>query len=499
MLLLRKSLKVGSLKIYFGYFALLICGCLLANIRIIFAPSVANYTEGFLYLLWEGVLPHVAILLSCSSIFFISWEDKGSEKLSFKRNLVSSCLGGVILFISTLSVAIISLIIFPAFSDQTLSMSIQNSVFGIFYPHWNGKLLIIIVAIISFLGGCVWSTIARFASKTFNNKLFGVCLTIIIYYLLNVVINGSAQPYLAPYYLMFPTLLTNIPIYIVVIVQILLLMLFSYNFNQHIFISRLLSKLALKKLPLYAIISIVVAIVYSCICMAPIFKASIVSGYNINIMEPICFLLSTENSIVILCSICVIGSIFIHNNIAYKNQTRTILISIAFVVCFYLSIILISSALFSTRGFLNNNWSKFTYYYTNTSFGEKMSGFQIAFSPSYIAAFQPFSFLFTSAGLCALLSLFCIASVQLINSALQTDKGVIIILIFLEIWSFMLQMSIYVQFFSPVAHAIIGNHSYGYDYKPTVQASMLTLSIGIVVIFILNHFIQYCFRNTKKV
>ena len=142
---------------------------------------------------------------------------------------------------------------------------------------------------------------------------------------------------------------------------------------------------------------------------------------------------------------------------------------------------------FSPNAYINNDWSQFTYYFTHTNLANLLDHLQITFSPVYISIFSPLKFILTSIILVGLYSTVCVTAIYTLSKRLKLGESVFIVLLLQEIWIIMTTLNTYIQLISPFAHAIIGNHSFGFDYKPTVLTSICILILAITIILLINH------------
>lgn len=490
---MNHSIVIRNVRISYWYFALLFLSCLFLSIRLVFNPTVSNSTDGFLYLIWNGPLSQVAIVISCISILYVDSKITGVLKSNLKANLISCCFAGAVLLLPICIVYLISLVLFPAPIIGYIPVSIRGTIWAEVYTLGNGKLMVLLIALLAFLGGCLWASVALTIAKALDKKIYGVLFAIILYHVINSLFIGTEMPFLAPHNLWFPTLASNIPIYIIALVQIVAIAMtigILATWSQTRIGHHAQSNKANPKT--FALIIAVAAIVYSVICIYPVFKAAATYGYGINVLEPICFLFSTEKSILILNTCCVAFVLIV---LKEHDKTNCFVYILFCVVIFYFVLLIVLCILFISMGFISNDWSQFAYYYTHTSLSNSINYFQITFMPSYIAAFQPVGFLLTSTGLIMVFSLLCAVIIRVADDLLAFEDGIVVVLLLQEIWVTMCQLSVYIQFLSPFAHAIIGNHSFGYDYKPTITTSFYVLFSQIVFALLFDYIITVRKKN----
>jgi len=239
------------------------------------------------------------------------------------------------------------------------------------------------------------------------------------------------------------------------------------------------------------ILIIIIGVLFSCLSVAPIYNAAYTNGFNINILEPICFLLSSKISVFVLCIIS--ASLFASGLFWEKNSTflitrcsrcRFLLHSITFtvicIVLFYTIIGIAICVIFSWEGYLSNDWSEFTYYLTHTSLAQQVGPQILYFSSAFLVDMNPIDFLINAFAMNVLYVLFLLLIVFGVNMKLKAGNGFAVMMILHYCWSMMADKSIYMQVVSPFSHVLMGNHSFGYDYKPEVWESQIVLT-GLVI------------------
>ena len=356
---MNHSIVIRNVRISYWYFALLFLSCLFLSIRLVFNPTVSNSTDGFLYLIWNGPLSQVAIVISCISILYVDSKSTGALKSNLKANLISCCFAGAVLLLPICIVYLISLVLFPAPIIGYIPVSIRGTIWAEVYTLGNGKLMVLLIALLAFLGGCLWASVALTIAKALDKKIYGVLFAIILYHVINSLFIGTETPFLAPHNLWFPTLASNIPIYIIALIQIVAIAMtigILVTWSQTRISHHAQSNKANPKT--FALIIAVAAIVYSVICIYPVFKAAATYGYGINVLEPICFLFSTEKSILILNTFC---AAFVLIVLKEHDKTNWFVYILFCVVMFYFILLLVLCILFISMGFISNDWSQFTY------------------------------------------------------------------------------------------------------------------------------------------
>jgi len=477
--------KLGENIQVTGYCSLVAFACIFAGWRMVFNPSANSSIELFLYLIWEGPLPQASIILSSAVVLFVEvkknmlWNIKSLSKLC--------CLGGIVICVPIILIGLMSCIFCPISQISITPSSIQNSIWEAFFPILNGKLMMLIIAISAFVGGCLWGSIAFLISSFSGEKSLGFLFSVLLFHVLNSIVIGSNSPFLSPYYLMFPNLLSNIPIYISIAVQVIFAVIILSIFRkQNCFVNMKISEE--KRDLLFKSVLIILTLLYAYVCMKPVFSAAVKYGYRINILEPLCYLFSTDNSIYVLNTLCIalITLLFKKNTAKFSNAFWS-LKYVLYIFGFYFGISLILCLVFSPTAYINNDWSQFTYYFTHTNLANLLDRLQITFSPVYISIFSPLKFILTSIILVGLYSTVCVTAIYTLSKRLKLGESVFIVLLLQEIWIIMTTLNTYIQLISPFAHAIIGNHSFGFDYKPTVLTSICILILATTIILLINH------------
>lgn len=167
---MNHSIVIRNVRISYWYFALLFLSCLFLSIRLVFHPTVSNSTDGFLYLIWNGPLSQVAIVISCISILYVDSKITGVLKSNLKANLISCCFAGAVLLLPICIVYLISLVLFPAPIIGYIPVSIRGTIWAEVYTLGNGKLMVLLIALLAFLGGCLWASVALTIAKALDKK-----------------------------------------------------------------------------------------------------------------------------------------------------------------------------------------------------------------------------------------------------------------------------------------------------------------------------------------
>lgn len=231
---------------------------------------------------------------------------------------------------------------------------------------------------------------------------------------------------------------------------------------------------------------LLIPVAYVLICCQQISEAVKSSEYLINTLEPLCFIFGTPETIYVVNLLMVLTyKAILENNDSFK-KARCLFPAYYIISSFV--IILVVLLFFVQTGYLNNEWSKFIYYYNFTTLHQELE-LNMVFLPAYIVAFRPVSCLFTQLLLGFLYFSLCLILIDLINIFLRELTFPFLLQ---YIWMLMNDRSIYCQYWSPFSHAIIGNHSFGYDYAPK-------LSISITILLLLNAFLLILIYLTKRI
>lgn len=235
----------------------------------------------------------------------------------------------------------------------------------------------------------------------------------------------------------------------------------------------------------------ILGIVFCYCATASMYGAAAANGYSINILEPICFLLSSKISVFVLSIMC--ATLFADGPFTEKNASfilyrysrtkyyiNNLIFSVICVVLYFVILLFAVCLIFSQIGYLSNDWSKFTYYLTHTTLTQHIGPQILTFSSAFLITMNPYDFLMTVFLLNILYIMLLITLMNCLRMMAKNLNGFIIVLILHICWSIMADQSIYIQVLSPFSHTLMENHSFGHDYKPDVLLSMILLS-GLVV------------------
>lgn len=248
-----------------------------------------------------------------------------------------------------------------------------------------------------------------------------------------------------------------------------------------------------KRVSFKSILYLLIPALYTIICCRSIFEAVTVSEYLINVIEPLCFVFGSPEKIYTLTLLMILSykSIVDDNTFCHEKIY-------SFFAYYLLSILLMISSVFvffSKIGYINNEWSKFIYYYSFTTLNQTLS-INMVFLPAYTVVFRPVSCFIIQLLLCGLYFSLCKITVDFLNSFLRNLTFPFLIH---YAWLIMNDHSIYLQNWSPFSHAIIGNHSFGYDYKPKLLTSIITLMVINVFLMILSYIVKKIRFTSKRI
>ena len=80
-----------------------------------------------------------------------------------------------------------------------IPVSIRGTIWAEVYTLGNGKLMVLLIALLAFLGGCLWASVALTIAKALDKKIYGVLFAIILYHVINSLFIGTEMPFLAPH------------------------------------------------------------------------------------------------------------------------------------------------------------------------------------------------------------------------------------------------------------------------------------------------------------